>query len=125
MLVNTSTDDFLCACSHESIFRQLKSYLSDFFGLTCKTGNQLSYLNIRIYQSSAGISFDQTDHIQEIIHYFFSPDTTECLKDVHRSFYTDNQFDIYLAERLPAITEQLVHIEHRYKESIPKIMKIY
>ena len=64
MLVNTSTDDFLCAYSHDSIFRRLETFLSDFFGLTCKTGNQLSYLNIRIYQSSAGISFDQTDHIQ-------------------------------------------------------------
>ena len=124
LLVNTSTDDFLCAYNNEEIFSRLLSYLRRHFGITTKTGSRLDYLNLRIIQSSAGISYDQTEHIQdEILPIFFPPDSTERLKPVHTPFRTDSAYERELAEALPAQAPgQLQRLEQRYKGSYPRIM---
>ena len=123
MLVNTSTDDFLCAYSSPDIFYSLEAYLKGHFGVTKVEGSQFEYLNLRITQSSYGISFDQTDHIIDtIVSHFFPPDTTDVLKKVHTPFRTDSQFEADLAEQLPATKEQLGVLVKQYKGSFPKII---
>ena len=38
MIVNTSTDDFLCAYSHESIYIRLCTFFKGYFNITTKDG---------------------------------------------------------------------------------------
>ena len=74
LLVNTSTDDFLCAFLDVSIFYKLEAHLKEIFGLTKKESPQFEYLNLRITQLKYGISYNQTDHIiDSIVHHFFQP----------------------------------------------------
>jgi len=123
LLVNTSTDDFLCAFSDVSIFYKLEAHLKEIFGLTKKEGPQFEYLNLRITQSKYGISYDQTGHIiDSIVHHFFPPDSTERLKDVHTPFRTDSQFEQDLSEQLPATGNHLRELEKRYGGSYSKLI---
>ena len=91
MILNTSTDDFLCAYSNELIFESLCKHLEQYFDITTKTGMLLKYLNVRIIQSEHGISLDQSEHIQDhIINKYFPPAKIEDshLKKVHTPFRT-------------------------------------
>lgn len=123
LLVNTSTDDFLCAFSDEVIFRRLYDYLKAHFGITICTGTHLEYLNLRIIQTKYGISYDQTEHINdEILTAYFSNDSDERYKSVHTPFRTDNVYERELAEQLPATPSQLLALEKKYKGSFPSII---
>ena len=123
MIVNTSTDDFLCAYSHESIYIRLCTFFKGYFNITTKDGAQLAYLNLRIIQSTFGISYDQTEHIQDtIVDKYFPPSTTSTLKTVHTPFRTDNQFEIDLCEDLPATPAQLKLLIARYGGSYGEII---
>jgi len=132
MILNTSTDDFLCAYSNELIFESLCKHLEQYFDITTKTGMLLKYLNIRIIQSKHGISIDQSEHIQDhIINKYFPPAKIEDshLKKVHTPFRTDNKYEIDLLEELPATPEQLKILEQKYGGTyasiIGAIMHVY
>ena len=126
MIINTSTDDFLCAYSDRGLFHRFVTYLRNFFGITTQEGPVLSYLNMRIVQSSHGISYDQTEHIQNnIINYFFPPDSCEKIKAAHTPFRTDSQFETDLAEQLPAQGKDLEDLETEFKGSFSKIMGMF
>ena len=131
-ILNTSTDDFLCAYTHQETFESLCEYFKEFFSITTETGTTLNYLNLRIIQTSYGISYDQTDHIQrKIINKHFPPSKIEGtqLKSVHTPFRTDSQFEIDLLETLPANAEQLKLLEEQhgasYASIIGDIMHVY
>ena len=122
-IVNISTDDLLCAFSHDDLFTNLRDHLSRMFDLTTKTGAKLEYLNFRIIQSPHGISFDQSEHIlKTIIHKFFPPSTTERLKSVHTPFRTDSAYEVELLEDLPATPSQLESLIKRYRGTYPEIL---
>ena len=125
MLLNTSTDDFLCAFNTRDIYQRLCTELSKLFDITTKEGTILSYLNLRIIQSEYGISYDQTDHIQrKIVNKYFPPskigDST--LKAVHTPFRTDSAFETELLETLPATGTELLALEQRYGGSYASIL---
>ena len=48
LIVVTSTDNFLCAFSHEDLFSAFTTHMEHFVPTTSQTGNALKYLNIRI-----------------------------------------------------------------------------
>jgi len=123
MIVNTSTDDFLCEYSHIELYRDLCTYLKKYFDITTEEGSKLMYLNLRIIQTVYGVSFDQTDHIQRtIVDKFFPPETTEILKSVHTPFRTDSQYELDLAEQLPATDSQLSALIKKYGGSFGEII---
>ena len=117
MILNTSTDDFLCGYNDRIIFDRLCTALRKLFDITVKEGTQLSYLNLRIIQSEHGVSYDQTEHIiHKIINKYFPPSKIEesKLKPVHTPFRTDSEYEKELMEQLPATGQELKALEERY-----------
>ena len=74
-IICLSTDDFLCACSSVSLFRELENHLKKFFNIAKIKGSLLRCLNCCIVQSEHGVSIDQTqNHCYFFFHnpgYFF------------------------------------------------------
>lgn len=68
MLLNTSTDEFLCAYNIKQVLDRLCTELQRLFDITTKGGTVLKYLNLSIIQTEHGISFDQTEHIERKNH---------------------------------------------------------
>ena len=92
MIVNTSTDDFLCAHSHTKTYASLVSHLKKYFDVTTKQGTKFKYLNLRIIQSEHCISFDQTKHIKNtIVNRFFPPATTEHMRSTEYTHTISDQ----------------------------------
>lgn len=119
MLLNTSTDDFLCAYNYgnKALLDRLCTELRKLFDITEKGGTVLSYLNLRIIQTEYGISYDQTDHIErKIVNKYFPPSKIEenKLKPVHTPFRTDSDYEKELMEQLPAVGSELKALESKY-----------
>ena len=87
ILLNTSTDNFLCAYSSVELFYALKKHIKKYVPVTTQEGPELHYLNLRIIQSQYGVSYDQTEHIKDIIlDEWFSNTQKENVKPVHTPF---------------------------------------
>jgi hypothetical protein len=124
-LLNTSTDDFLCIHSHQDIHEKLCTYLKQFFDIMTAQGSLIKYLNIRIVQSTLGISYDQTEHIERKILQKHFPDDKigdSIMKEVHTPFRTDNQYKIDLLEQLPATKEELKELIKKYGAGFSSIL---
>ena len=118
LIVVTSTDDFLCAYSHEDLFSTFKKHMERFVPVTVQQGNVLKYLNIRIVQTDQGISIDQTHHIRtKILDLWFPPATVERLKSVDTPYRIDSEYEQALNEQLPATEEELAKLEKQHKGS--------
>eukprot|EP00956_Cyclotella_meneghiniana_P008309 scaffold11091_cov47-Cyclotella_meneghiniana.AAC.1 len=125
MILNTSTDDFLCAFNDQSLFDRLCAKMRTMFDITTKEGEKFQYLNLDIIQTEHGISYDQTDHIRrKIINKYFPPDkiSESKLKPVHTPFRTDSDYEKDLAEQLPASEDELKILEQRYGDSYGAIL---
>ena len=107
LIVNTSTDDFLCSYSRVEIFYALRDFMTKFVEVTTQQGPTLKYLNLRIIQSDYGISYDQSEHIAELLEQWFPADSTERIKGHHTPWSTDKQFERDLSEILPATPDEL------------------
>lgn len=124
-LLNTSTDDLLLAFTHDSIFQGLCEHLQRYFDITTKTGVILKYLNLQIIQTSYGISYDQTEHIEDkVLKKYFPADkiADSHPKRVHTPFRTDSQFEIDLLEQLPATGKELKALVARYGDTYAGIL---
>jgi hypothetical protein len=111
-IICVSTDDFLCAFTHQSLFDDLCTSLKKYFELTTKEGPELSYLNLSITQTSEYIAIDQTKHIKEIVESWF-PETSN-IHTTDTPFRTDNEFEKALSEALPAEPDELLQLEKQY-----------
>ena len=89
LLINTSTDDFLCAFSRVEIFYELRDFVTKFVDVTTQEGPILKYLNLRIVQSQYGINFDQTEHIRDTILDPWLKNSKERVKGFHTPWPTD------------------------------------
>jgi hypothetical protein len=61
-LLSPATDDILVCSKTRTLYHLLKQSLEKLFDLTCAEGSTIKFLNLRIVQSPARISFDQTEH---------------------------------------------------------------
>jgi hypothetical protein len=109
------TDDLLFLSKTRAPFLQLKQELEKLFDLTICEGNVLKFLNLRIVQSPARISFDQTQHIQRTI-------LSEYFKDIPPSsiprqlypFPLDPSFEKKLYESPPLTGIDLTNATKRF-----------
>ena len=109
IFVSVSNDDFFCSYHHLASFQSLCSHLSTIWDINISQSSELKYLNLRIIQSSFGISVDQTSHIIEILRsYFGSPDL---LKTVETPFRTDSDFERDLFDSFPATPSELLKLQ--------------
>jgi hypothetical protein len=124
LIINTSTDDLLCAYSRVEVFYALRDFMLKFVDVTTQEGPCLSYLNLRIVQSQYGISYDQTEHIRDsILEFWFPSGSTERLKGHDTPWnLTDKKFERDLAEVLPATDEELKELERQYGASYPRLL---
>lgn len=104
MLLNTSTDDSLCAFNDPSTYDQFFTHIHSFFDITTKTGSFLYYYNMCIFQLSLGITIDQTGHIEDkIIDTYFPLEKIEGSHPttVYTPFRTNSTYEVDLLEQLP------------------------
>ena len=114
LLINTSTDDFLCAFSRVEIFYELRDFVTKFVDVTTQEGPILKYLNLRIVQSQYGISFDQTEHIRDTILDPWLKNSKERVKGFHTPWPTDRAAEKEIAEVLPAGPQELKALEREF-----------
>ena len=122
LIMDTSTDDFLCAYSSDAIFADLQKHISQYVNVTAQTGPVLNYLNLRIIQSPHGISIDQTDHIRTTILDAWFKGPSDQIKTAPNPYRTDSQFEADLAESLPASDEELAQLEYEYQGSFARLI---
>ena len=115
IIVVTSTDDFLCSSTSESLFANLVKHLEQYVPVTVQDGHILKYLNLRIIQTDQGISFDQTHHIKtNIVDEWFPASKTERIKSADTPYRTDSEYERQLQEQLPATGTVLADLEKEY-----------
>ena len=112
------TDDLLFLSKTRSPFLTLKAELERLFDLTVSEGSVLKFLNLRIIQSPAGVSFDQTMHIKNTILYEYFKDVpdTSIPKQVY-PFPLDAAFEKRLYEAAPLTGVDLLNVTKRYRFS--------
>jgi hypothetical protein len=109
-----ATDDCLVLCDDWSQFLDLKA-----FEVTLQEGAILHFLNLRIIQSPAGISIDQTDHIVEkIVTPYFKNQDTSTLVSITSPFQMDSSFEQSLYEALVLVVAALKKLEDQHGGSI-------
>ena len=94
LIVVTSTDDFLCSSTSESLFANLVKHLEQYVPVTVQDGHILKYLNLRIIQTDQGVSFDQTHHIKtNIVDEWFPASKIERIKSADTPYRTDSEYE--------------------------------
>ena len=114
MNVVISTDDCLVTSNCQALCKRIKCHMSKFFNMKVHTGSGvLNFLNLRIVQTSQGISFDQTEHIEAALAAVFPED--ERVNPVANYWDTDLEWDLYYS---PILTgKELQEVERQYKGS--------
>jgi hypothetical protein len=118
-----ATDDILFISPTRDPFLWLKTELEKLFDLTVCEGSILKFLNLRIVQSPAGISFDQTNHIQNIIlaEYFKDVDPGSIKLQAY-PFPLDSSFERQLYEAAPLTGIDLTNATKRFGFSFGHIV---
>ena len=114
LLINTSTDDFLCAYSDVKLFHDLRNFMTRYVDVTTQEGPIIKYLNLRIVQSDYGVSFDQTEHIRDSVLIKWLPQAGDYVKGYHTPWRTDREAERVLSETLPAEPHELKALEKKY-----------
>lgn len=112
------TDDLLFISKTCSPFLRLKAELEKIFDLTVCEGSVLKFLNLCIIQSPAGISFDQTQHIQNTLLYDYFKDIPK--DSITRQLYPfplDATFEKRLYEAPPLQGIELTSVTKKYQFS--------
>ncbi len=116
--VAIETDDLLFLSKTRSPFLQLKLELEKLFDLTVCEGSVLKFLNLRIIQSPHGISFDQTQHIQNtILHDYFQDVPPTSIPRQLYPFPLEATFEKRLYEAAPLVGIDLTNATKRYRFS--------
>jgi len=110
------TDDILMASANSEPFHHLKTELEKMFDLTTTTGSTLKFLNLRLIQTSCGISFDQTSHItNQILKPYFKDIPPASIPSRPYPFPIDPSFEQQLYEAPPLTGIDLLNTEKTYK----------
>jgi hypothetical protein len=124
MILDTSTDDFLCGHNSPTLLKPLIDYISKYVNVTVQQGEILNYLNLRIIQSRYGISINQTQHIKDTILdvWFPKDDGKSSIKAAHTPFSTDPKYKRKLVETLPAQEDELAQLEYECGGTFPHLV---
>ena len=76
---------------HQQDYINLKRKLEKSYDITTQEGSILNYLNLQIIQSQAGISFDQTAHILDMLQPHFPLHSSFTKTDT--PFRTDREYE--------------------------------
>lgn len=90
--LGVSTDDCIVTATNSAIMDHVATIMKRYFTLKRFTGSELTFLNIRIIQSPAGISIDQTKSITQLLDSFFRDD--EWVKPTADYWDTDLEHDL-------------------------------
>jgi len=108
-------DDLLFISKTRSPFLHLKADFEKLFDLTICEGSVLKFLNLRIIQSPTGISFDQTQHIQNTVLYdYFKGVPPGSIPRQLYPFPLDAAFEKCLYEASPLQGIDLTNVTKRY-----------
>jgi len=118
-----ATDDVLFLSKTRSPFIRLKQELEKLFDLTICEGAPLKFLNLRIVQSPFGISFDQSQHIQNTIlaEYFKDVPISSITKQLY-PFPVDAAFERKLYESSPLTGIDLINATKRFRFSFSHVV---
>ena len=83
ILINISTNDFLCAYLKVELFYEFWDFMKKFIDVTTQEGCILKYLNLHTVQSSYEISLDQSEHILDTISNPWLKEPSELVKGLH------------------------------------------
>ena len=109
IILLSETDDFLIMSNSHSLYSQFKTNLEKAFKITTQEGPELNYLNLHIVQSNYGISFDQTQHILDMVEPHFPRDSS--FSKVNFPFCTDRGYEQELANAIPVTPAELAILE--------------
>jgi hypothetical protein len=114
-----STDDVLLFAKCCEVYLWLKQHFMKYFKVTSAEGPILRYLNMRIVISLQGISIDQMDYIQGILHeYGLGPD--DDVPKVKGPFLTDPKFEVELFNSLPLDANEHKPYVEKHKGTLAK-----
>ena len=118
-----ATDDVIVCSKSREPFQLLKIELERLFDLTSSEGRIIKFLNLRIVQSPSGISFDQTNHIRNIIlaEYFKDIPSTG-IKFQPFPFPLSPAFERQLYESPPLVGIDLTTAVKRFRFSFGHIV---
>ncbi len=112
------TDDILVASPTNAPFLFLKQELEKIFDLTMRMGSMLRYLNIRIIQSPAGISIDQSQHIKtHLLDPYFKDIPPSSIPKKRYPFPIETSFEQLLFEAPPLTGTDLLQKEKAFRFS--------
>ena len=112
LILLSETDDFLILSSSTSLYLELKAHLAKAFSITTQEGPVLKYLNLRIIQSEAGISIDQTQHILDMVQPHYPKNSNFTKTD--SPFRTDRSYESEIINAIPSTKEELALLEQQY-----------
>ena len=107
-----TTDDIILDTTQEQQYHHLCKALHSYFDYTTQQGMQLKFLNLRIIQSQAGISIDQTAHIEQNIlrPYWKQHYGNKIIKFYSEPFPTNPKFEYTLYQEFPLTGKTLKDI---------------
>ena len=71
LILLSNVDNFLILSSTRDTYVQVRNKLTKLFDITTQEGEVINFLNLRIIQSKHAISFDQTQHILDMVEPYF------------------------------------------------------
>ena len=86
-------------------FPELRRVFEEDFGIKVHQGYVLKYLNVKIFQTPLGFSFDNNGHIMKLVNEWLSPGKFIKI-DTH--FITDSIYEKNLMNELP-LTGSALH----------------
>ena len=117
LYVGVATDDNLCAFPSYRHFDDFVKFLEQYFVLSVQTGSVLEFLNMRIVQSSHGISLDQGTYVYNLVHNYFKAPDLERIKTVTTPLRYDSKYNQELYESTPLSDSELLEASLKYRGS--------
>ena len=116
-----TTDDLLIFYQQKFLLDHFIKIITKYCRVTVQSGPELSYLNLRIIQSTHGISIDQTQHIEKQILSPYWKDINPTSIYFRKSpFPLETSFEKELHHAFPLDEDTLKDVHKKHHGSLPK-----
>lgn len=92
--------------------KKVRNKLQTLFDITTQEGNAINFLNLQIIQSKHAISFDQTEHILEMVEPFFP--SLQKFTPINTPLPTDKKFEDQFEAAGPCTANELKLLETEF-----------